>query len=208
MALKSKKQLPYFFTESPNDTKVLRGTVIMPDISGFSKFVENIDVETGKIIISKLLNVIVKNNILDLQISEIEGDAILFYKFGKAIPVSKILKQYELIYTAFFQEIDRLKEQYKAINFDLSIKLIAHFGYFAKFNVGTFEKLYGKTVVEIHRLLKNSISGKEYVLITNSLIKNTEDKSTLSSQKYMVKEGFEIYDENSKINYTYFKSKK
>lgn len=204
MAIKSTKQLPYLFTETPSATKVLEGTVIMPDISGFSKFVENIDVESGKAIISRLLNSIIRNNILDLQISEIEGDAILFYKYGKAISVTKILEQYETMRKAFFQEIKMLKKEFATVDFDLSIKLIAHFGYLAKYNVGNFEKLYGQTVVEVHRLLKNSIGSKSYVLVTELLIENTDTTIKALEQQYNTNKGFEIYDENSKIGYTYF----
>ncbi|NDU97360.1 DUF2652 domain-containing protein [Spirosoma terrae] len=45
--------------------------------------------------IASLLGAIIRNNTLDFHISEIEGDAILFYKYGTALPVTAVLLQFE-----------------------------------------------------------------------------------------------------------------
>jgi len=58
----------------------MQGLIFIPDISGFTNFVKNIDIDLGVSITSDLLNGIIDNNPLDLDISEIEGDAVLYYR--------------------------------------------------------------------------------------------------------------------------------
>ncbi|HKH62865.1 MAG TPA: DUF2652 domain-containing protein, partial [Flavitalea sp.] len=58
------------------------GLIFIPDISGFTSFVNNTEIEHSRFIIEELLETIINSNQLGLNISEIEGDAVLFYKFG------------------------------------------------------------------------------------------------------------------------------
>jgi hypothetical protein len=55
-----------------------RGLLFIPDISGFSQFVNEVELEHSRFIIQQLLEVLIRANDSGLQISEIEGDAILF----------------------------------------------------------------------------------------------------------------------------------
>ena len=55
-----------------------RGLLFIPDISGFSRFVNAVEIEHSRFIIQQLLEVLLRANDSGLQISEIEGDAILF----------------------------------------------------------------------------------------------------------------------------------
>ena len=58
------------------------GLIFIPDISGFTRFVNQTEIEHSRYIIEELLETIINSNQLGLKVSEIEGDAILFYKFG------------------------------------------------------------------------------------------------------------------------------
>lgn len=58
--------------------------IFIPDISGFSKFVNETDVIHSQHIIEELLEILIDANEMNLQLSEIEGDAILFYKSESA----------------------------------------------------------------------------------------------------------------------------
>ena len=62
-----------------------RGLLFIPDISGFSRFVNAVEIEHSRFIIQQLLEVLIQANDSGLTISEIEGDAILFYKFGEPV---------------------------------------------------------------------------------------------------------------------------
>lgn len=70
---------------------------------------------------------------------------------------------------AFNQELAILREELGE-EIDLTLKLIAHFGILSEYKIGIFQKLYGETVIEAHRLLKNSVNSSTYVLITDDLL--------------------------------------
>lgn len=149
--------------------KVQNANLLIPDISGFTRFVHTTDEVTGNMIIYRLLSAVVESNILGLTISEIEGDAILFFKKGKKLKPAEILKQYEIMRENFNHEVALLSEEIGE-KIDLSLKLIAHYGSTADYKLSGFHKLYGKTVIAAHRLLKNSIKSNVYVLITDELL--------------------------------------
>jgi len=65
--------------------RVEEGLIIIPDISDYTEFVNSICIEAGRYLTRELLASILQANKLEMNVSEIEGDAILFYKFGKSI---------------------------------------------------------------------------------------------------------------------------
>ncbi len=75
--------------------------IFIPDITGFSKFVNDTDIAHSQHIIEELLESLINANEIDMQVSEIEGDAILFYKEGELTPMSKLLAQVESMYAKF-----------------------------------------------------------------------------------------------------------
>jgi hypothetical protein len=142
-----------------------RGTIFIVDISGYSKFVAETENEAGSLIVCALLESIIDANRLSFNISEIEGDAILFYRHGPAFPVKEILLQFEAMLQAFQNKLETFKDSFPQTS-ALSIKLVVHYGMIGRFAVGSYSKLFGQAVVEAHRLLKNSIDTHTYALIT------------------------------------------
>ncbi|OQP40698.1 hypothetical protein A4H97_13825 [Niastella yeongjuensis] len=157
-----------------------RGLLFIPDISGFTRFVSETEIEHSRYIIQELLEVLIKSNRLGLQISEIEGDAILFYKFGEAPALPELYKQVEDMFCAFHRCLiayDRRKYcQCAACTaaVELTLKVITHYGEFTGYQVQQFNKLIGKDVIVAHQLLKNDISQHEYWLVTNNLVAGKE----------------------------------
>lgn len=157
-----------------------RGLLFIPDISGFTRFVSENEIEHSRYIIQELLEVLIKSNRLGLQISEIEGDAILFYKFGEAPAFADLYKQVEEMFCAFHRCLiayDRRKYcQCAACSaaIDLTLKVITHYGEFTGYQVQHFNKLIGKDVIVAHQLLKNDITQHEYWLVTNNLVADKE----------------------------------
>jgi hypothetical protein len=152
-----------------------RGLLFIPDISGFSRFVNDVEIEHSRFIIQQLLEVLIKANDSGLKISEIEGDAILFYKFGDPVELSSLYKQVEKMFCAFHQylvaydnrKICQCKACISAVQ--LSLKVITHYGEFTPLSVHQFDKLIGKDVIVAHQLLKNDIPQHEYWLVTKPL---------------------------------------
>ena len=151
------------------DREILEGLLFIPDISGFTRLVHSTDVLTGKQITYELLSTIIHQNNLQLNIAEVEGDAVLFYRYGPAPSVAELVDQYEKMKDAFELKLEELQIKFSR-EIDLSLKVIAHYGTMTEFKIGHFKKLYGKVVIEAHRLLKNSIASDNYLLITDSLL--------------------------------------
>ena len=72
-----------------------QGLLFIPDISGFTRFVNETEIDHSRLIIQELLEILINANRLGLEISEIEGDAILFYKFGSPPELKDLYEQVE-----------------------------------------------------------------------------------------------------------------
>lgn len=153
-----------------------RGLLFIPDISGFTRFVTDMEIEHSRHIIQELLEILIDSNELELEVSEIEGDAILFYKFGPSPDLDDIYRQVEKMFCAFHRHLRayehrrfcQCKACVSAVN--LSLKVISHYGEFTGYTVKNFYKLIGKDVIVAHQLLKNDIDQHEYWLVTKNLV--------------------------------------
>lgn len=152
-----------------------KGLIFIPDISGFTRFVNEVEIDHSRHIIQELLEVIINSNKIGLEISEIEGDAILFYKYGEMPDLAKVYEQVEKMFCEFHKRLilydHRRFCQCKACAgaIDLTLKVITHYGEFTGYNVKNFNKLIGKDIIVAHQLLKNDIEQHEYWLVTDNL---------------------------------------
>ena len=155
-----------------------KGLLFIPDISGFTRFVNETDIEHSRLIIQELLEILINANQIGLKVSEIEGDAILFYKFGESPKLEDLYKQVEKMFCEFHKRLIAYEQtrycQCRACKsaIDLSLKVITHYGEFTGYNVKNFSKLIGKDIIVAHQLLKNDIEKHEYWLITKSLLQD------------------------------------
>lgn len=67
--------------------------IFIPDISGYTEFITQTEIRHSKHIISELLEIIINGNQLAMNVSEIEGDAVLFYRKGDAPSLKEIIAQ-------------------------------------------------------------------------------------------------------------------
>jgi len=153
----------------------------MPDISGFTKFVNNTELEHGIHIISELLELLIDHTAKDLQLAEIEGDSL--FMFSSKIPnyqqlVAKTTKMLEAFHTH-----TRSYESKRICNCgscktttNLELKFLVHYGDLAFMKVKDFVKPFGSDVIKIHRLLKNNVPVNEYMLFTHAAFKLYEDQ--------------------------------
>lgn len=153
-----------------------RGLLFIPDISGFTKFVTQTEIEHSRLIIQELLEVLINSNEIGLKISEIEGDAILFYRFGEPPSLEEMYGQVEKMFCEFHKRIIAydhtrycLCRACSTAN-ALTLKVISHYGEFTGYSVQNFHKLIGKDIIIAHQLLKNDITTHEYWLVTNDLL--------------------------------------
>ena len=161
-----------------------RGLLYIPDISGFTRFVNATDIVHSRMIIQELLEVIINSNQLDLEVSEVEGDAVLFYKFGDPPKVEELFEQVAQTFRLFHQNLVAYDlRKYCQCNacmsaVNLSLKVITHYGEFSTYQVKEFKKLIGKDVIVAHQLLKNEVPGNEYWLATNDVLGREKLPST------------------------------
>ena len=155
-----------------------RGLLFIPDISGFSRFVSKMEIDHSRLIIQELLEELINANQIGLQVSEVEGDAILFYKFGESPELEEIYQQVEKMFCEFHSLLNTYEYrkfcQCKACTtaIDLTLKVITHYGEFTSYQVKDYNKLIGKDVIVAHQLLKNDIEQHEYWLVTDDLLQD------------------------------------
>jgi len=163
----------------------------MPDISGFTKFVNNTELEHSIHIISELLELLIDSKTIDLELVEIEGDAL--FMFTTKIPdYQQLLAQTTHMLEAFHKHIGNY-ENMRICNCgscktttNLELKFLVHYGDLTFMKVKHFVKPYGSDVIKIHRLLKNQVPINEYLLFTNdafNLYENQVDKTWIKESE-------------------------
>jgi len=183
----------------------------IPDISGFTKFVNEVDIEHSSHILSELLEIIIESNEINLEVSEIEGDAVLFYRFGQSPSFEDLLKQCRSMFLNFHQHLklydrDRICECGACTSAStLSLKFIVHFGQSETMHIKEHTKLFGLDIIAAHRLLKNDIDSNEYVLITQQYLDSISDYNLkLDTEIEGPKKGEENIKDLGKVKYDYF----
>lgn len=179
----------------------------MPDISGFTEFVQSTEVEHSQHVISELLEILVEANTTELQLAEVEGDALFFYK--EDIPSQEmILAQVEHMFSAFYSHLQLLeKNRICPCNAcltapKLQLKIVAHAGEMQFITVQGKAKPFGTVVIEVHRLMKNAVDSDNYVLLSSSLSEELNMADDYSSKLYQFEKGHNAYD-GKVIEYIY-----
>jgi len=157
--------------------------IFIPDISGFTEFVNQTAIEHSQHIISELLEIIINADSLNFTVSEIEGDAVLFYKKEGIPNFDSIFKQSKEMFFQFHLHLHEIEKnnvcQCGACRSasKLSLKFITHLGDIKEVSVKQFNKLIGSDLILAHRLLKNNIASKEYLLFSDNYTKSYSPKN-------------------------------
>lgn len=179
--------------------------IFIPDISGFSKFIAESEIVQSQLIIAELLEVIIDSNELGFKVSEIEGDAVLFYRFGPPPSREEIIEQSRKTFAAFhkhlfgfFQNKISMCEASQTAH-NLTLKIIGTYGNLSTIKIKQHEKLIGKELITAHRLLKNDIPTPEYLLLTDSFL-----AATAESDAYQLNEGRCTYEDVGEIGFCWY----
>src|SRR5688572_29971922 len=104
----------------------------IPDITGFTRFMAENEIEFSRKIIPPLLRTIVGANTLSMTVGEIEGDAVVFYRFGMLPTMSELLIQCIEFHNKFNEQLKVLMDEHaddfhKAVSSEkLSLKVVCH----------------------------------------------------------------------------------
>ncbi len=156
-------------------------TLFIPDISGFTRFVKQTEIQHSQHIIEELINLIIKEGSSIFKVAEIEGDAVFFFKHEEKLSVEEVTAEAKRIYQAFHRHL--LNYQHRRIcncgactsAAQLELKFVVHAGEIALANFsGDRGKPYGEAVIVAHRLLKTKIGHSEYLLLSNDFASETD----------------------------------
>lgn len=189
---------------------ILPAFFCVPDITGFTKFIASADISFSKDFIPSLLRKLINANILKMNVGEIEGDAIFFYKTGRLPSVHQVARQCQLLFKTFYDFI-RTTEKEDPENYDrhlskgqLGLKIVIHSGKISTANIKGRTKLIGEDVIITHKLLKNNIEENEYILLTQNYVNKIKSKDVSSWFHWdELREGAEELDHIGRIKFFY-----
>ncbi len=150
--------------------------LLIADISGYTNFMvtNKTTIAHSQVIITDLLESLLKEIKLPLKVSKLEGDAIFFYGVDKGRLKEKINSKLITLFHAYYRKLHYLThsnvcdcEASNNIN-SLKLKLIVHFGDVHFHKVGKFQELSGPDVIIVHRLLKNRTDLNQYILLSET----------------------------------------
>lgn len=159
----------------------MRGHLVIADISRYTQFLTEGELEHAHGIITDLLNSIIEAIHAPLTVSSIQGDAVFMY--GQApedVYGQTILETVESVYVSFASALEAMVlnttcECNACANINgLGLKIVMHCGEFIKTEVGGTESLSGPDVITVHRLLKNHVRETtgivDYLFVTQACV--------------------------------------
>jgi hypothetical protein len=185
-----------------------KSLLFIPDISGFTNFVQSTEVAHSQHVIAELLEVLLAANAEHLQLAEVEGDALFFYLENELLSQERLLAQVENMYTAFYSHLQLLEKNRIcscmacATAPNLQLKIVAHCGELQFITVQGNRKPFGPEVIEAHRLLKNSVKSDNYVLFSSALLEAIMMSADYRSRLFAFLPNTDTYDGKT-IEYSY-----
>lgn len=159
-----------------------RVVVVLADISGYTRFMVDSQMSAihGQQYITYLIESLLREVDVPLRLQEIEGDALFLYAEdpGGAEQWQAVLQQIPAMLQRFFHafyegmvlaaEASPCQCAVCRNSNELGLKIIVHTGTAVFHRIGGFDKVSGPDVILAHRLLKNSVPGKEYLLMSEA----------------------------------------
>ncbi len=167
--------------------------LVVVDISGYTRFIteRSLALEHAEQIVTDLLDSVLDQSRHPLILNKLEGDAALMY--AEIDPVDAeagrdMLAQVRSFFPVFRQRVAALSALRRNCNCDacsnitaLGLKAFVHTGEILLKKVRQFDELAGEPVILLHRLMKNSVPTKEYVLLTDATAEHAGlDRSSLA----------------------------
>jgi len=176
------------------ERKTQTGYLLLADISGYTSFVAQTEIDHAHLALSLLLETIMEKLSSLLTIFQLEGDAVFAYVEADRLPEGKsLLGLIDQTYLAFREKALALYagatcpcRACKALP-TLDLKFMVHHGDFIIRQVAGIQHLLGTDVNLIHRLSKNHVSEstgwRGYALFTNQGLERMQtDKTSFVQQ--------------------------
>ena len=166
---------------------VQRGLLFIADIAGYTRFMEfhRADLAHAQDVVARLLEAMIDAS-PTLELVEVEGDAAFLYRpveGGRGAELAEAaLRQSVAMHGAFHarqQKIACLNNcpcQGCSQAANLKVKFVAHLGEVAPQRVKRLTRLAGFDVIFVHRMLKNAVPVREYLLMSESLWERADER--------------------------------
>lgn len=157
------------------------GVLLIADITGYTVFLKESELDHAQGILSDLLSVLVDGTRPPLAVSRLEGDAVFSYGIDAgSVGGQTFVEIIESIYVSFRRAIEQM-----ALNTQcdcnacaniggLDLKFIVHHGEFLIHSIGSYRELVGSHVIVAHRLTKNTVTAstgiRPYALYTAAAV--------------------------------------
>jgi len=180
---------------------VQRGTLLLADIGGYTRYLTGVELEHSQDILADLMNTVVRHLGAVLTLAKLEGDAVFCYDVHEEPDGQALLAAVEGTYFAFRKkqrDIAHLTtcECNACIKIPtLDLKFVAHHGEFIVHDVAGNAELVGADVITVHRLLKNTIALTAYAFLTDACI----DRCKLEPEDIGLTRHAETYEDVGEI---------
>ena len=151
------------------------GHLVLADISGYTAFVADTELEHSREILNELLEGIVRGMAEHLTIGQIEGDAI--FALGERLPADPLAWLQDCFFR-FHRHVNQIQRvttcpcKACASVGMLTLKFVCHHGEYLPQSFMGKETFVGNAVNMVHRLLKNKVPSREYVLATSAALEH------------------------------------
>ncbi|MBX2990464.1 MAG: DUF2652 domain-containing protein [Bacteroidetes bacterium] len=164
------------------DSTIQRGYFVLADISGYTPFMAESELDHAYVILNDILTLLIKHLTPALRLVEVEGDAVFVYAPEASVTRGEtILEMIEATYVAFRDRKGMMQHNSvcpcvacRSIA-ALDLKFVAHYGEYAMQRLpGSKAKPVGSSINLAHRLLKNpvreSTGWQSYALFTHAAL--------------------------------------
>jgi hypothetical protein len=173
---------------------------LIADISGYTGYLADVELDHAEDILSDLLGVIVTALRPNFRLSRIEGDAAFMFATAETIDGSMLLDTIERCYFGFRRRRRDIRQATSCeCNAclripDLDLKFVVHHGPALLQKVAGRQELLGMGAIVVHRLLKNEVVDQlgmsAYALVSQACI----DASDLDPAELGMSGHSEVYD--------------
>lgn len=171
-----------------------RGTLLLADISGYTRYLTAVELDHSGDIIASLLDA-VGQRLRGWVLDEVEGDAIFAHAPRGTLGGTALLTAVEACYFSFAAQRARIARQStcpclacRGVD-DLELKIVVHECEYLTQRIVGLNKLMGPGVILAHRLLKNDVTSRTgllgYCLLTEDcLVAHGLEPSSLGAVGY------------------------
>ncbi len=149
------------------------GLIVLGDVSGYTEFIATTELEHSREILAELLGTICECAPGNLNVAQLEGDAVFWLCDEPNVGLVDCLKE------KFVEFHRRLRFMTFATTCPcracasigaLTLKFVVHRGSYVRQRVAGSDHFVGSDIVLAHRLLKNKVPSREYILLTESAL--------------------------------------